>query len=114
MRQKKQDQYIEKKLEEAKGAIQQGLCFFHTESNDFVNEFIALNIGHTEEICPLLSELLSELRPEYYIKSDIKDAFLSALQCELFTFIWQSDKLKKKAKLIFALNTGHFYYLSLS
>ena len=107
---KTNENLVLEQIEKAKAAVLNKKCFFCIDS-DSVMEFMNLGIDSSEEIWPLISELLDELKPEHHIKSDQRT--LSS-EAELATFIWDSYRLSKTVKLTFALHSDHFYYFSLS
>lgn len=77
-------------------------------------EFMNLNIDSADEIWPLISELLNELKPQHRAKTDFKALKNLSPESESMTFIWESERLKKKIKLTFILHFDHFYYFSIS
>lgn len=111
----KQKQY-KKKLEEAIAALIGKRHYFAAYSNDLVNEFMNLNIDQSEEIWPLLIDLFGEIRPQDCVEPQVLAAvnpMPDVLDCEFFTVRWNSKILSGNAILKFALNDGHFYYVSL-
>ena len=83
-------------------------------SQNSVMELMNLDIDSAHEIWPLISELLNELRPQHRAKTDSKASRNLSPESESFTFIWESNRLKKKVKLTFILHYDHFYYFSIS
>lgn len=106
--------HILKQIERAKAAVISKQCFFYASSQSSVMEFMNLGIDSADEIWPLMSELLNELKPQHRTKTDFKASQDLSPESESITFIWDSERLKKKAKLTFILHVNHFYYFSLS
>jgi len=105
----------EKKISNAKQALNEPHCWFGPNVHELVDEFTALNIESTEEIWPLLQVLLDEIKPNNRVASNtfFSPSEAKSLDCEMFVFTWDSETLKCNVTLKFALNESHFYYLSL-
>lgn len=106
---------IEKKISQAKNAIQKNHAFFGSNLDKLIDEFSALKINHTEEIWPLLLTLFDEIKPEHYAgpHPPMISHEPSVLNCEVFIFVWKSQKLTKKMYLKCVVKEDCFYYLSL-
>ena|GEM_PF-6219388 len=111
---KKKRKKILERIEKAKTALTSEKCFFCIDSKNSLMEFMDLEIDSSEEIWLLISELLNELKPQHHAKTNLKGRKALSPDSEFFTFIWKSDRLKKKVKFIFILNNDCFYYFSLS
>jgi len=107
-------QLISKQIERAKTAVINKKCFFYPASQNNVMEFMNLDIDSSDEIWPLISELLNELIPQHRAKTNFKALDNLSPQSEPITFIWHSERLKKKVQLTFILLSDNFYYFSLS
>lgn len=105
---------LQQKLLQAQKALSENKCAIGPNLDKLVDEFMDLKIGHTEEIWPLLKELIKEISPEHYAGPHPPMKSLeSTLNCELFIFVWQSHKMKMDMYLKFAIKDGYFYYVSL-
>lgn len=111
---KKDNELILEQIEQAKIAISKKKCFFYADSKNSVMELMNLDIDSSDEIWPLISDLLTELKPEHQTKIEFNGSVTLPAGSYFFTFIWDSIRLKKKVKLTFVLNLDHFYYFSLS
>jgi len=109
-----QKELILRQIERAKDAVLNKKCFFYAAAENSVMEFMNLDIGSSDEIWPLISELLNELIPQYCKKTNFKALKNLSPHSELVTFIWNSKRLKKKVQLSFILHFDNFYYFSLS
>lgn len=101
-------------IERARDAVSNNRCFFYTPSENHVMEFMELNINSSDEIWPLISDLLSELQPEHRVKTDVNASKNLLPESVFITFIWDSERLKKKVTFTFILLFDNFYYFSLS
>ena len=74
-----------------------------------------LDIGDTEEVWPLIIELLEEIEIDDYTGSrpPMRSYEPNIANCELFAFSWLSRKLQQEMYLKFAVKEGDFYYVSL-
>lgn len=114
MRQRPTHRELTKKIAEAKAALsnQEGLF---ADPSKTVPELTALNIGDTEEVWPLIQELLEEIDPSHYTggRPPLKSYEKAIEGKELFAFSWDSQKLSRRMYLKFALKDKRFYYVSL-
>ena len=74
-----------------------------------------LETGDSEEVWPLILELLEEIEIDDYAGSHPPQRSYepNIADCELFAFSWMSKKLQKEMYLKFALKDADFYYVSL-
>jgi len=105
---------IDRRLGEAQRALNEHHVSFANEAKA-VGELYELNIGDTEEIWPIILELLGEIRQSDYVGAHppLKSIEPAIADCELYAFAWESAKFKKKMYLKFAIKDGFFYYVSL-
>lgn len=105
---------IDKRLNEAKDALQNQCVLFANEAKS-VGELMALEIGETEELWPLIFDLIEELEFDDYAGRypPEKSYEPTIANCELWAFSWNSNLLKKPMYLKFAIKEGVFYYVSL-
>jgi hypothetical protein len=105
---------IERRLKEAEKAIIEGKVAFANEAK-VVGELFQLNIGDTEELWPIILELLGEIKNTDYAGAypPLKSVEPLIADCELYAFVWDSTKYKKKMYFKFAVKDGVFYYVSL-
>ena len=104
------NQEIEKKLDEARKILSEKEGFFGAELDKLYSDFIKLEIDNAAEIWPLLSQLFEEIRPENLQSYEHDPAFPKR---EIFMFSWKSKRLGRPLTIKFALNGGHFFYISL-
>lgn len=80
-----------------------------------VGELNALQIDDTNEIWPLMIELLEEIKPQDYKGSrPPQKSYEKAIEgLELIAFCWWSPKLEKQMYIKFVLKNERFYYVSL-
>lgn len=114
MQQRPSHRELTKKIADAKTALsnQEGLF---ADPSKAVSELMALNIGDTEEVWPLIQELLEEIDPSYYTGGrPPQKSYEKAIEGkELFAFSWDSKKLSSRMYLKFALKDKRFCYVSL-
>ncbi len=105
---------IDKKISAAKKALSENRGYF-ANSSKIVGELMELDIGDTEEVWPLIIELLEEIEIEDYTGSrpPMRSYESNIANCELFAFSWLSRKLQQEMYLKFAVKEGDFYYVSL-
>jgi hypothetical protein len=105
---------IDRRLKEAQKAIAKHNVSFANEAN-VVDELFDLNIGDTEEVWPVIFELLEEIKNTDYAGAHppLKSMEPTIADCELYAFAWESTRFKKKMYLKFAVKDGFFYYVSL-
>jgi len=113
MQNRPSDRELQKKLEEAKKALQLHAGLF-ANATKTVGELYDLDIG-TEEVWELVRELLEEITPQDYAggRPPQKSYEKMISERELFAFCWWSTKLEKKMYLKFALKNDRYYYVSL-
>ena len=114
MQQRPSHKELTKRLKECKDALDKNDGLF-ADPGKAVSELMALNIGDTEEVWPLILELLDEISPDGYTggRPPQKSYEKTIEGSELFAFSWDSQKLSGKMYLKFALKGGRFYYVSL-
>ncbi len=105
---------IDRRLKEARKALIERNVSFANEAKA-VGELFDLNIGDTKDLWPLILELLEEIKNTEYAGAHppLKSVEPLIADCELYAFVWESTKLKKKMYFKFAIKDGFFYYVSL-
>ena len=105
---------IDKRLKEARQALQNGQVAFANEAK-IIGEIMALEIGETNEIWALILDMIEELElDDYDGHHPPQKSYEPAIaDCELWAFTWNSALLKKVMYLKFAIKEGCFYYVSL-
>ncbi|MDJ0651439.1 MAG: hypothetical protein QNJ27_00255 [Simkaniaceae bacterium] len=105
---------IDKRLKEAKKALQNGRVAFANPAK-VVGELISLEIEQTEEIWEMVSKLINEIYPEHYkgARPPPKSYETKIKGHDLWAFVWHSPLLKQKMYVKFSIKNGHFYYVSL-
>jgi hypothetical protein len=108
------DSELYKKLREAREILLKQKGLFANPAKA-VGELNALEIEDTQDIWPLIRELLEEIRPEDYAGGrPPQKSYEKAIEGrELFAFSWLSKILNKKMYLKFALKNNQYYYVSL-
>ena len=106
---------IDKKISGAKKALSENRAYFAPTDAKLIGELMDLEIGDTEELWPLILELLEEIEIDDYAGSRPPQRSYepNIAKCELFAFSWKSKKLQKEMYLQFALQDGDFHYVSL-
>jgi hypothetical protein len=105
---------LESALQKARQCIGDGRHFFGPNVNKIVHEFIELNIDHSNDIWILLAALLDEVTTSQLVVTPfLLKAIEMNLNCEILTFMWDSQKLKHRMYLKFAISNDTFYYFSL-
>ncbi len=105
---------IDKRLKEAKQAIQKRLVFF-ANSKKIYGELEDLGIGDASEVWDLISRLLDEIAVLHYAgqyppKLNTEPYGTGS---ELWAFHWSSKTLEKEMYLKFCIKDSVFYYVSL-
>jgi hypothetical protein len=105
---------IDKRIKEAQQAVAERRVLFANDRK-LVGELMALRIGDTEELWPLIEDLLKELQLDYYDgKHPPESSYEPTIaDCELWAFCWNSQRLMKRMYLKFAIKENCFYYVSL-
>jgi hypothetical protein len=105
---------LDKRLKEAKECLDGGSVLFANPSKA-VGELYELDIADTDELPPLLRELLGEISPDDYVgsKPPQKSYEKSIEGLELLAFSWWSKKLSQQMYIKFVLKNGRYYYVSL-
>lgn len=105
---------IDRKLAAAKEALATGRALFANPAKS-VGELMALSIGDSEELWPLLVRLLNEIARENYAgSSPPMKAYEKAIAgSDLFAFAWESRWLGMPMYVKFALKEERFYLVSL-
>ena len=103
---------VEDCLSLARKCIAQERHYFGPQMDQLVDEFMALNIGHSKEIWELIGELLGEITAKDCVEADSLAKEIG-LNCGISAFIWKSAKLKQTMYLKFAIKNGVFFYFSL-
>ncbi|MGE3262639.1 MAG: hypothetical protein AB7K68_12735 [Bacteriovoracia bacterium] len=105
---------LSKKLSEAIEALTREAGLF-CNPGKVVGELDALHLGQTSDVWPLILRLLAEIQPTDY--AGARPPLLSYEKSiegqEIFAFSWDSQELKGRTYLKFALKGGRFYYVSL-
>ncbi len=105
---------IDKRLKEAKEALRNRQALFANPAK-VVGELENLDIGDSEEVWELISQLICELQLTDYAGGHPPQKSYEPLiaDCELWAFSWTSTVLKKQMYLKFSIKEGTFYYVSL-
>lgn len=108
------DKELNKRLFEAKEALKSQDGFFANQSKA-VSELYNLEVGDTNDLWPLIRELLEEISPKDYkgTRPPQKSYEKAIYGLELFAFTWWSPKYNKQMYIKFALKKGRYYYVSL-
>ena len=108
------DRELDKRLNEAKEFLKDRHGAFANPSKA-VGELNDLDIGDTNDIWPLIRELLEELTPKDYRGSrPPKKSYEKAIVgLELLAFSWWSAKCTKQMYIKFVLKNERYYYVSL-
>lgn len=91
---------IDRRLGEALKALNEHNVSFANEAK-VVGELYDLNVGDTEEVWPIILELLGEIKRSDYAGAHppLKSIEPAIADCDLYAFAWESTKLKKRCIL---------------
>jgi len=108
------DRELIKRLNEAKIYLKNRHGLFANPSKA-VGELSNLDIGDTNDIWPLIRELLEEISPKDYRGSrPPQKSYEKAIAgLELLAFSWWSSKCAKQMYIKFVLKDERYYYVSL-
>ncbi len=108
------DRELDKRLNEAKEFLKNRHGAFANPSKS-VGELNDLDIGDTNDIWPLIRELLEEITPKDYRggKPPQKSYEKAIVGLELLAFSWWSAKCAKQMYIKFVLKNERYYYVSL-
>ena len=108
------DRELDKKIREAKQALEAG-CASFANPEKIVGELMEMEISDSKEVWTLIGELLSEISPKDYAgrRPPMRAYEATIRNKELLAFSWNSRKMGKRMYLKFALKEGRFYYVSL-
>jgi hypothetical protein len=108
------DRELSKRLDEAKEFLRNRCGVFATPSKA-VGELNDLDIGDTNDVWRLISELLEEISPKDYKGSrPPQKSYEKVIEgSELFAFSWWSTKCAKQMYIKFVLKNERYYYVSL-
>ena len=105
---------LDKRLNEAKECLKNRHGAFANQSK-VVGELNDLDIGDTNDIWPLIRELLEEITPKDYrgARPPQKSYEKAIIGLELLAFSWWSAKCAKQMYIKFVLKNERYYYVSL-
>ena len=108
------DRELDKRLNEAKAFLKDRHGVFANPPKA-VGELNDLDIGDTNDIWPLIRELLEEITPKDYRGSrpPQKSYEKAIVGLELLAFSWWSAKCAKQMYIKFVLKNERYYYVSL-
>lgn len=108
------DRELTKRLNEAKEFLKNRSGIFANPSKA-VGELNALDIGDSNDVWPLIRELLEEITPKDYRGSrPPQKSYEKAIAgLELLAFNWWSPKCAKQMYIKFVLKNARYYYVSL-
>ena len=108
------DRELDKRLNEAKEFLKDRHGAFANPPKA-VGELNDLDIGDTNDIWPLIRELLEEIAPKDYRGSrpPQKSYEKAIIGLELLAFSWWSAKYAKQMYIKFVLKNERYYYVSL-
>lgn len=108
------DRELLKRINEAKEFLKNRNGLFANPSK-VVGELNALNIGNTNDVWPLIMELLEEISPKDYrgARPPQKSYEKATVGLELLAFSWWSLRFSKQMYIKFVLKNERYYYVSL-
>lgn len=108
------DKELSKRINEAKEYLKNRDGVFAIPSKA-VGELNALDIGDSNDVWPLIRELLEEISPKDYKGSrPPQKSYEKAIAgLELLAFSWWSQKCSKQMYIKFVLKNERYYYVSL-
>ena len=114
MQERPSNREIDKRIKEAKRTLQENDVIFANPCKA-MGEINALNLRDTEELRPLVIDLLEEINLQDYAGScPPQRSYESSISdCELWAFSWDSLRLGKRMYLKFAVKDSRFFLVSI-